>query len=191
MDNLLNIVKGNIKNKTAVLELGCGNGELINAIAESIPHLKKVVAVDYFHKPEKLHSKVEFVQHDLENLNIQDGFDLVIMNQVFEHMKNPLGLMLEIKKILNPFGRVLIVVPNRFGFNNEARVYMPEHGKHYFLWDKESLEYSLNRIGFLCRFYNLYTAASHNIFLKYIPTLLRLQNPNLTCVAMLDEEPKK
>lgn len=188
MDNLLNIVKGNLKNKSAVLELGCGKGALINAIAEKMPNLKKIVAVDYFNHSDKLHDKVEFRQQDIEKLDIAGGFDLIILNQVFEHLKNPLGLLLGVRKNLNRFGRILIVVPNRRGFNNEARVYMPEHGKHYFLWDKESLEYSLNRIGFVCRFYNLHTAASHNLFLKYIPALLRLQNPNLTCVAMPDEE---
>ena len=96
-------------------------------------------------------------------------------------------MLAALKKNLNPYGRILIIVPNRYGFNNEARVYLPEHGRHYFLWDKESLEFSLNRIGFTCRFLNLYTAASHNIFLKYVPALLRLQNPNLTCIAMIDE----
>ena len=187
MDSLLHTVAINLKNKSAVLELGCGSGELINAIAERFDGLNKIVAVDFFNRPEKLDKKVEFIKQDIENLNLSGTFDLVILNQVLEHIKNPLGLLTNIKKNLNPYGRVLIVVPNRRGFNNEARVYLPEHGKHYFLWDRESLEYSLNRIGFTCRFYNLYTAASHNVFLKYLPVIFRLQNPNLACVAMVDE----
>ncbi len=186
MDNLLHTVAINIKNKNSVLELGCGSGKLINAIAENFTGLNKIVAVDCIDRPEKLNKKVEFIKQDIENLNISGTFDLVIMSQVLEHVKNPLGLLENLKKNLNPYGRILIVVPNRRGFNNEARVYWPEHGKHYFLWDRESLEYSLNRIGLVCRFYNLYTAASHNVFLKYVPALLRLQNPNLACVAMLD-----
>ncbi|PIR44964.1 MAG: hypothetical protein COV10_02030 [Candidatus Vogelbacteria bacterium CG10_big_fil_rev_8_21_14_0_10_51_16] len=187
MDSLLHTIASNLKNKTAVLELGCGSGELINAIAERFTGLSKIVAVDFFNRPEKLNEKVEFVKQDLENLNLSGTFDLLILNQVLEHIKNPLGLLINLKKNLNPRGRILIAVPNRYGFNNEARVYWPEHGKHYFLWDRESLEFSLNRVGFAIRFYNLYTAASHNVFLKYLPILLRLQNPNLTCVATLDE----
>ena len=186
MDSLLHTVAINLKNKSTVLELGCGSGELINAIAEKFSGLNRIVAVDLFDRPEKLDRRVEFIKQDIEKLDIPGSFDLVILNQVLEHIKNPLGLLTNIKKILNPHGRILIVVPNRRGFNNEARVYWPEHGKHYFLWDRESLEYSLNRIGFACRFYNLYTAASHNIFLKYLPVLLRLENPNLACVAMVD-----
>ncbi len=187
MDNLLHTVAVNIKDKTSVLELGCGSGDLVNLIAEKFKGLNKIVAVDCIDRPQKLNNRVEYVKQDIENLNLSGGFDLVILNQVFEHMKNPLGLMTSLMKYLNENGRILIVVPNRRGFNNEARVYLPEHGKHYFLWDKESLEYSLNRIGFTCRFYNQYVAASHNIFLKYIPALLRLQNPNLSCVAMIDK----
>lgn len=187
MDSLLHTVAINLKNKSAVLELGCGSSELINAIAGRFNGLEKIVAVDFFNRPEKLDKKVEFINQDIENLNLSSTFDLVILNQVLEHIKNPLGLLINLKKNLNPHGRILIVVPNRYGFNNEARVYWPEHGKHYFLWDRESLEYSLNRIGFACRFYNLYTAASHNAFLKYLPVILRLQNPNLACVAMIDD----
>lgn len=187
MDNLLHLVAINLKNKFAILELGCGSGELINAIAERFSALNKIVAVDFFNRPEKLDKKVEFIRQDIENLNLSGSFDLVILNQVLEHIRNPLGLLENVKRNLNSHGRILIVVPNRSGFNNEAKVYWPEHGKHYFLWDRESLEYSLNRIGFACRFYNLYTAASHNVFLKYLPVLLRLQNPNLACVAMVDK----
>jgi len=149
--------------------------------------LNKIVAVDFFNRPEKLDKKVEFIKQDIENLDLSGTFDLVILNQVLEHIRNPLGLMENLKRNLNPHGRILIAVPNRRGFHNDARVYWPDHGKHYFLWDKESLEYSLNRIGFACRFYNLYTAASHNAFLKYLPLIFRLQNPNLTVVAMIDQ----
>ncbi len=184
---LLQIIKNYLNNKDSVLELGCGNGKLISGIATSCPNLQRIVAIDYFNEPKQLPPKVDFIKQDLENFHLSASFDLVILNQVLEHIKNPLGLLENIKKILNKNGRILIVVPNRFGFNNEAKTYIPEHGKHYFIWDKESLEYSLERIGFRCRFHYLYTANSHNLLVKYIPVLLRLQNPNLICEAMLDE----
>lgn len=187
MDNLLKVVAGNVRVPDArLLELGCGNGDLINAIADRHPHLSRIVAVDHFTKPVSLRPRVEFIDQDLERFSLAEQFDLIILNQVLEHVKNPLGLLELLKGNLAKHGRILIVVPNRRGFGNEARVYLPEHGRHYFLWDRESLEFSLNRIGFACRFYNLYVAASHHPFLKYLPALLRIQNPHLTCIAMPD-----
>jgi SAM-dependent methyltransferase len=184
---LSTIINSYLKDKTAVLELGCGNGHLINKIANDNPHLKSIVAIDYYNDSAKIDPPVKFIKQNLEEFYLDEKFDLVILNQVFEHIINPLGLLQKIKKNLNKHGRVLIIVPNRYGFNNEARVYLPEHGKHYFLWDKESLQFSLEKLGFVCRFHNLYVAGSHNFFMRYIPTLLRIQNPQLTCMAMLDD----
>lgn len=187
MNQLLATIRENLKEDGSVLELGCGNGNLSRAIAEQLPSVGNMLAVDFYNEPKSLPEKVKFLKQDLENLDVPGSFDLIILNQVLEHIKNPLGLLMNAKKILNRHGRILIVVPNRYGFGNEARVYLPEHGKHYFLWDRESLQFSLERLGFTTRFYNLYTAASHNTFLRYIPMLLRIQNPQLTCVAMVDE----
>jgi len=186
MDQLLKIINSNLKGGHDVLELGCGNGKLINAVAENNSNINKIIAVDYFNEPDSLNKKIKFIKQNLEDFSIDGKFDLVIMNHVLEHIKNPLGLVEKIKSRLNNHGRILIVVPNRKGFGNEAKVYLPEHGKHYFLWDKESLQYSLERLGFVCRFYNMHKAGSHNPILKYIPILLRIENPNLICVAMLD-----
>ena len=184
---LLTIINSYLRDKTAVLELGCGNGLLINQLAQENPHLKNIVAIDYYNDSAKFSPSVNFIKQNLEEFSLDQKFDLVILNQVFEHIKNPLGLVEKIKKNLNKNGRILIIVPNRYGFNNEARVYLPEHGKHYFLWDKESLQFSLERMGFVCRFHNLYVANSHNFILKYLPVIFRIQNPNLTCMAMLDD----
>lgn len=186
MSQLLAVVRENLKEGGSVLELGCGNGKLSSAIA-GLGEVGRILAVDFYNEPKGLPAGVEFMRQDLENLQMTETFDLIILNQVLEHIKNPLGLLMNAKKILNRHGRILIVVPNRYGFGNEARVYLPEHGKHYFLWDRESLQFSLERLGFTTRFYNLYTAASHSAFLRYIPMLLRIQNPQLTCIAMVDE----
>lgn len=186
MNQIVKIANNFLKEGHNVLELGCGNGNLIKEIVANRDNLGRVVVVDYFNEPRNLNKKVEFIKQDIENLNINEHFDMVIINHVLEHIKNPLGLLEKIKKILNKNSHILIVVPNRRGFGNEAKVYLPEHGKHYFLWDRESLQYSLEKIGFVCRFYNSYIAVSHNIFLRYLPMFFRIQNPNLTCMAMLD-----
>lgn len=188
MNEILKIIDKNLHGEKRVLELGCGDGDLIRAFAAHHPEAAEIVAVDYFNTPQNLPARIKFIKRNLDQLELEGNFDLIIINHVLEHIKNPLGLIERAKKILARHGRILIVAPNRLGFGNEARVYLPEHGKHYFIWDRESLEFSLNRLGLTCRFYNLFVAASHNSFLKYIPALLRIQNPNLTCIAMVDAD---
>jgi len=185
METLLKIANKYINSGSRVLELGCGGGNFIRAVAKDNPEAS-AVCIDYYNEPKDLPPSVRFIKQNLEEFELEEKFDLIIINHVLEHIKNPLGLLEKAKKKLNKNGKILIVVPNRDGFGNEARVYLPEHGKHYFLWDRESLQYSLERLGFVCRFHNLYVAGTHNIFLKYIPALLRIKNPNLICIAMLD-----
>ena len=185
MISIISLLDRYLKKSQNILELGCGDGSLITAIAKGGYGLKRIVASDFFNAPKDLPSSVAFVKQNLEEFDIQGPFDLVILHHVFEHVKDPLGLIEKIKKQLSEHGKIFIVVPNRYGLNNEARVYLPEHGKHYFLWDKESLEYSLNRLGFICRFHNLYAGASHPL-MKYVTPILRIQNPHLICVAMKD-----
>jgi SAM-dependent methyltransferase len=187
MNPVLKIANNLLKDEHKVLEIGCGLGEFINELVTLKPNLSKVVAIDLYRRPESLNNKVEFHQQSIEDFQSDSKFDLVVMKQLFEHLQNPLGTVEKIKSLLNKHGKILIEVPNRRGFGNEAKVYLPEHGKHYFLWDKESLEYSLERLGFRCRFYNLYQAGSHNILVRYLPFIFRMQNPNLICLAMLDD----
>lgn len=187
MNPFLKVAVNILKDKHKVLEVGCGLGEFIDELVKFKPNLAKVVAIDLYRRPDNLSDTIEFYQQSIEDFQTADKFDLIIMKQLFEHLQDPLGAIKKMKGLLNKHGKILIEVPNRRGFGNEAKMYLPEHGKHYFLWDKESLEYSLERMGFRCRFYNLYQAGSHNIFVRYLPLILRLQNPNLICLAMSDD----
>lgn len=185
---LLDIAKKYLKKGGSVMELGCGDGELVSQLCKDYPNLERVVAVDLFRQPKNLQPKVEFLKQDLENLQVSGSFDLVILSQVLEHIKNPVGLLERVKSLLNKHGKILIEVPNRRGFNNSAKVYMPEHGKHYFLWDQDSLQFTLERLGFTCRFYNLYSiGSSNNLLIKYLPIIFKIQNPNLICLASVDD----
>ncbi len=188
MESLLKIIDKLVAGKKSLAELGCGDGKLINDIASRYPHLEKIVGVDLYNKPVRLDPRVAFVKEDLEDLHLQGKFDLVIINHVFEHIKDPLGLALRVKGILSAGGRLLIVVPNRRGFDNEAKTYLPEHGRHYFIWDKESLEFSLRQVGYITRFHNLHFTSSRGMLLKYLPALFRIENPNLICVAMPERD---
>lgn len=186
MKDLLEIIGKHVKGSTTrILEIGCGDGKLINAIAASLPYTI-VHALDR-RVPEYLEENIIFRAMDVEKEDIQlHNIDLIIINHTLEHIKNPVGLLENLKSHLSPHGKILIVVPNKKGYANEARTYIPEHGKHYFLWDEHSLGYTLERLGFVPRFFHLHKVGEHTGFLKYLAIFLGIQNPNLICVAMLD-----
>ena len=64
MDSLLNTIGANIRGKSSLLELGRGSGDLVNTIAENFGDLERIVAVDYFNKPERLNERVEFIKNN-------------------------------------------------------------------------------------------------------------------------------
>jgi len=112
MNPLLKVASNNLRENSKVLEIDCGTGKFINKLVRLKPNLGRVVAIDLYRKPENLDSKIEFIQQGIEDLKIDDNFDLVIMKQVFEHLKDPLGTIKKVKSILNEHGKILIGAPN-------------------------------------------------------------------------------
>ncbi|MBU1046189.1 class I SAM-dependent methyltransferase [Patescibacteria group bacterium] len=182
-----NIILKYIKDGNRVMEIGCGNGNIINMLSSNSVKLDKIVAIDRL-RPKNINKNVEFFEGDIENFQTKEKFDLVILKHVLEHIKDPIGLLEKIKQMLNDYGKILIVVPNRYGYENEAKVYLPEHGKHYFLWDRESLQFTLEKLSFACRFHNQFVELDNNIFIRILPKLFRVQNSEIVCVAMVGKQ---
>lgn len=181
MEPVINIIKPLIQENTKILELGCGTGRLINELARRYPKLPKIHAVDFFVDPRKLEKGITFEKQNLENFKMDGTFDLIIMNQVLEHIKNFYGLLESLKNNLSKDGTIYIAVPNRFGFNNTAKIYNSADGPHVMLWDKENLEFCLDQMGYKTKFIHLYEAPTKGGIFKHLPKLLRIQNPNLIC----------
>lgn len=175
-----------VKDGHRVLELGSGNGKFLKALMEK-HKLDWVLGLD-FHKGQDFPTEAEFRQMDLENFVCSEKFDAIIMNNILEHIKNPIGLLEKVKACLETDGALLIAVPNRYGWNNEAKVYFPNHGKHYFLYDEEHLKYILERLGFACRFHNVYGQSSHPLYIQVFQRLFNVQSPVLIVAAFHDQK---
>lgn len=120
-DYIYNFIKKNIKIQkiTKILEIGSGTGLLINNFIKNNKNIKNCT----IYEPSKNAFKI-LKEKFLKNKNIKiynefytgklkkNDFDLILCTGVLEHVPNPIKLIKNIKKHLNPDGKIVIGVPN-------------------------------------------------------------------------------
>jgi len=105
----------NIKKDDNVLDIGCGYGALAHSIATK-SNCKKIYAIDINQsniekaKSKFTHDKVEFIYGDATKAKFDDKFDVVVLSNVLEHLKDRSEFLKSIKNNVNP-DRFLIRVP--------------------------------------------------------------------------------
>jgi len=119
---------------TSVLDVGCGNGALLENINSQIR-----VGLDIFHykHPRSFH----FVLGDAQHLPFRDcSFTLVSACEVLEHTENMERTLSEIKRVTKNDGQEIITVPNDFLIHLAGRLFnfLPKTRKAV---RKEDLEY--------------------------------------------------
>jgi len=109
------------------IDLGCGSGLIAAHIA---PHVKSICGIDSepWERWEGLRqqqSNLKFLNESVEQLSCPDASaDVVICNQVYEHVPNPKKLITEIERILKPGGYCYFAGPNLL-FPIEPHVFWP------------------------------------------------------------------
>lgn len=71
------------------------------------------------------------------------SFDSVILDNVLEHIENPMPLLLEINRVLTHQGIFLVGVPGELGFNSDS--------DHKAFYSKDHLKLTLTDAGFECQ----------------------------------------
>lgn len=105
---------GLLSDSWTVADLGCGTGQLTEALA---PFVKRVIAVD--ESPAMLraarsrlaaHGNVEFRQGALESLAIEPGeANVAVMSLVLHYIAEPPKLLAAVRRLLAPAGRLLVL----------------------------------------------------------------------------------
>ena len=113
--------------QTTWLDIGCGSGGIAAAIA---PQVKSIIGIDPDPWPrwtefQKKQPNLQFLSESVGHLSCKDdSVDVIICNQVYEHVPDPQFLITEIYRILRPGGYCYFAGPNLF-FPVEPHVYWP------------------------------------------------------------------
>jgi ubiquinone/menaquinone biosynthesis C-methylase UbiE len=110
-----NVIKQINRQKSVILDLGTGNGEIAIRVALKFPY-SSVIGIDVssgmINEAEKKARKiglknVRFIVSPMENLKIEKA-DFVVSHLAFHHVKNKLSVLKKIYEILPRKGRVII-----------------------------------------------------------------------------------
>lgn len=113
------------KNKTKLLDLGCGQGYFTNEYKKQFPKFDvfgldySISAIDYANTNFK---EIDFVVANAYYPPYPDEyFDVVVCNNLWEHVPDPLFLLNAISRILKLNGLLIISTPSRYRLINIIR----------------------------------------------------------------------
>jgi ubiquinone/menaquinone biosynthesis C-methylase UbiE len=100
-----------------ILDCGCGAGQYVMALLAlgadtwGIEHDENKVAAFRVSNPQEAH---RILNGDIQSLPFEDGrFDVVLANEVLEHIPNDRRGLREMYRIMRPGGRLFLFSPNR------------------------------------------------------------------------------
>ena len=141
-------LKNRLQKETKILDVGCGSGELIEAL--SAFGYKNVSGVD------------PYVDHDINSggwsikkafitdLDNADKYDVIMLHHSFEHMANPEEVLQKIQKLLSPDGICIIRIPvcdsYAFEYYRENWVQL-DAPRHVFLHTNKSIDFLAKKAG--------------------------------------------
>ncbi len=84
-ENVVRLFKNELSNKS-ILDVGCGEGFFLAAVSKLLK-TKKLVGID-ISIPEKSfnYKQIEFIKSDIIEFNLKEKFDVIIADQVIEHI---------------------------------------------------------------------------------------------------------
>ena len=133
-----------------VLDIGCGNGTWLE-LARGAGWQIAGVEPDPISRQQALDHGIEVRESVAAWLNDPLGFDYVTMSHVIEHVHDPLALLRDAYKLLNPGGGIYIDTPSLDALGHEiyGRHWRGlETPRHLVLFNRDSLSQAVTRSGF-------------------------------------------
>jgi 2-polyprenyl-3-methyl-5-hydroxy-6-metoxy-1,4-benzoquinol methylase len=102
----------------SLIDVGCGSGQLVNAIAQRVENLERAVGVDYTNnavaRARESFPSFEWRVGDLYDLDREFAscFDLVVCTEVLEHLDRPREAVDRLVRLRSPDGKLVLTVPD-------------------------------------------------------------------------------
>lgn len=144
----LNIFRNLMTKGTRILDVGCGNGEvLLYPLKEA--GLQYVVGCDPY-IPNDINYKNGLGIRKKDIFGLHDRWDIIVYNHSFEHISNPLENLIKVQELLVPGGICILRIPtvpnyawSHYG-TNWAQLDAP---RHLFLHSPKSISYLAKKAG--------------------------------------------
>jgi len=122
-----------------ILDIGCGSGILVGKLSKAgyIAH-----GVDWSQPAIEYAKRNTVGEYTVADINygmtdIKGKYDMVVASHILEHIENPDMFFKEIRRVLKPYGYIVVAVPNLdwYGLKPEWRqvstIFDPEHSVCY------------------------------------------------------------
>ncbi len=119
----LDLIPNEYKKETLkLLDIGCGEGHFTDVIKKEFPKFEvhgldySVSAIDFAHRT---FEDIKFITANAYYPPYHDEyFDIVVCNNLWEHVPDPLQMLRAMKRVLKPNGLLIISTPSRYRFSN-------------------------------------------------------------------------
>ena len=130
-----------------ILDIGCGKGIITKLIKKELPNIS-IDAIDISKLAIKTAKReapgINFIVADACKYKTKKNvYDLILLNNIYEHVDNPITLLKNAKKLLKNSGAIIISTPNRYHIKNVVKIML---GYNIIIPSYHVTEYSIGQI---------------------------------------------
>ncbi len=137
-----------------LLDVGCGQGHITDSIKKEFPNYDihgldhSISAIDYANSNFR---DVDFIVADAYHPPFEsEYFDIIVFNNIWEHVPDPLNLLNSVSRVLKPYGSLIISTPSRYRYLNLFRIVLGKNVR--FVSKTHVTEYTVGQIKEQLRF---------------------------------------
>ncbi len=148
------LIKYKIALDATILDIGCGSGELLFQMGKL--GYKNLTGLDPFSKDNLVSGNVKILKENL--FDHSESYDLIMFHHSFEHVDDPHGIMIKLKRMLKREALVLIRIPtvSSYAWDHYRENWMQlDAPRHFYLHSHRSLrtlveKYHFNILELIC-----------------------------------------